>query len=143
MFRGIVALLLTQGTGDGRPAKVGASGQVDRSYVGRILRRTLLAPDIVETIVSANEPSGLTLERLVKRMPFVWEGQPEEVGVCGTVRSPQRHSSMVSGVGSIPELGKGTAGGGPPRKRKFRSDIDDVISTRPSSPMSAASRHRG
>ena len=49
----------------------GALG-LDRSYVGRMMRLTLLAPDIVEAIVNGREPSGLSLERLVRRMPVEW-----------------------------------------------------------------------
>ena len=41
---------------------------VDRSYVGRVMRLALLAPDIVDAIVDGREPSGLSLERLVKGM---------------------------------------------------------------------------
>ena len=55
---------------------------VDRSYVGRIMRLALLAPDIVEAIVRGEEPSGLSLERLVKGMPVVWEEQRETLGLC-------------------------------------------------------------
>ena len=51
---------------------------MDRSYVSRIMRLTLLAPDIVEAIVEGREPSGLSLERLVKKMPVVWREQREE-----------------------------------------------------------------
>ena len=50
---------------------------VDRSYVGRIMRLALLAPDIVDAIVRGDEPSGLSLEGLVKGMPMVWEEQRE------------------------------------------------------------------
>ncbi len=50
---------------------------VDRSYVGRIMRLALLAPDIVEAIVRGEEPSGASLERLVKGMPVLWEEQRE------------------------------------------------------------------
>ena len=53
---------------------------VDRSYVGRILRLALLAPDIVEAIVEGQEPSGLSLEKLVKGLPAVWEEQRERLG---------------------------------------------------------------
>ena len=53
---------------------------VDRSYVGRIIRLALLAPDIVEAIVRAQEPSGVSLERLTKRIPVVWEAQRETFG---------------------------------------------------------------
>ena len=53
---------------------------LDRSYVSRIMRLTLLAPDIVEAIVEGREPSGLSLERLVKEMPVAWAEQREELG---------------------------------------------------------------
>ncbi len=56
----------------------GALG-LDRSYVSRIMRLTLLAPDIVEVIVEGREPSGLSLERLVKGMPTVWAEQRERL----------------------------------------------------------------
>ncbi len=52
---------------------------VDRSYVGRIMRLALLAPDIVEAIVRGEEPGGLSLQRLVKRMPAVWAEQRERL----------------------------------------------------------------
>ena len=34
----------------------------DRTYVGRMLRLTSLAPDIVEAILRGDEPEGLSLE---------------------------------------------------------------------------------
>jgi hypothetical protein len=52
-----------------------ASLDVDRSYVGRILRLALLAPDIVEAILRGAEPSGLSLERLTKGVPMLWAKQ--------------------------------------------------------------------
>ncbi len=54
--------------------------QVDRSYIGRIMRLALLTPDIVEAIVRGDEPSGLSLERLVKGMPMVWAERRERLG---------------------------------------------------------------
>ena len=53
---------------------------LDRSYVSRIMRLTLLAPVIVEAIVDGREPSGLSLERLVKGMPMVWQEQLGRLG---------------------------------------------------------------
>jgi hypothetical protein len=47
---------------------------VDASYVGRILSLALLAPDIVEAIVTGQEPDGLTLGKLY-RTPVGWEEQ--------------------------------------------------------------------
>ena len=72
---------------------------VDRSYVGRILRLTLLAPDMVEAIVSGNEPSGLSLERLVRAMPELWEKQRRRFGF--------RHNASVP---AIPRQRRPTAG---------------------------------
>ena len=54
---------------------------VDRSYVGRIMRLALLAPDIVEAIVRGDEPSGLSLEQLIKGLPMQWATQRDRTGV--------------------------------------------------------------
>ena len=56
---------------------------VDGSYVSRIIRLCLLAPDIVEAIVEGREPSGLSLERLVGGLPVVWEEQREKLWLDG------------------------------------------------------------
>ena len=45
------------------------------------MRLALLAPDIVEAIVDGREPSGLSLERLVKGLPVVWEEQRQLFGL--------------------------------------------------------------
>ena len=51
---------------------------VDNSYVARLLRLTLLAPDIVEAILDGTEPSGLSLGKLY-RAPMEWERQRQEL----------------------------------------------------------------
>ena len=53
---------------------------VDNSYVARLLRLALLAPDIVEAILDGTEPSGLSLEVLY-RVPAGWEEQRRLVGM--------------------------------------------------------------
>ena len=45
-----------------------------RTSVGRIIRLTLLAPDIVEAIIKGEEPDGVSYGKLV-RLPVEWEGQ--------------------------------------------------------------------
>jgi len=47
----------------------------DRTYVGRMLRLTSLAPDIIEAILCGNEPDGLSLEKLRKNLPVRWDEQ--------------------------------------------------------------------
>jgi len=54
---------------------------VDRSYVGRITRLTLLAPGIVEGILRGAEPSGLSLGRLTRELPMEWQDQCERLGI--------------------------------------------------------------
>lgn len=49
--------------------------KVDRAYVSRILNLTLLAPDIVRAIMNGDEPSGLSLARLTRPFPVLWEEQ--------------------------------------------------------------------
>jgi hypothetical protein len=41
------------------------------------MRLALLAPDIVESIVRGEEPSGLSLEKLTKGVPMQWKKQRE------------------------------------------------------------------
>jgi len=50
-----------------------AALHLDRSFVARVLRLTLLAPDIVEAILSGDEPSGLTYKDLsAGKFPDLW-----------------------------------------------------------------------
>jgi hypothetical protein len=46
---------------------------VTRSFVNRLLRLTLLAPDIVEAILEGRQPKGVQLEELTDAMPSEWE----------------------------------------------------------------------
>jgi len=49
---------------------------LDRSYVTRMMRLALLAPDIVDAIMDGREPEGLTFKKLTtKPVPMSWEEQ--------------------------------------------------------------------
>ena len=50
---------------------------VTRSFVNRLLRLTLLAPDIVEAIPEGRRPKGLLLEQLTDAIPSEWDKQRE------------------------------------------------------------------
>ena len=54
---------------------------VDSSYAARLLRLTLLAPDLVEAILDGTEPTGLSLETLY-RAPADWEEQRKAPTAC-------------------------------------------------------------
>ena len=45
------------------------------SYMTRVLRLTLLAPDIVESILHGRQGPEVTLARLLERFPTEWEDQ--------------------------------------------------------------------
>jgi hypothetical protein len=48
---------------------------IDHSYVGRILRLTLLAPDIVEAILDGRQSETATIATLSHAFPLCWEAQ--------------------------------------------------------------------
>ena len=45
------------------------------SYMTRVLRLALLAPDIVEAIIDGRQGPGVTLERALEPLPVDWHGQ--------------------------------------------------------------------
>ena len=49
--------------------------KVDRSYVGRILQLTSLAPQIIQKIVDSETPNGISLRNLRRGIPVVWKDQ--------------------------------------------------------------------
>jgi hypothetical protein len=59
----------------GTLAEMADSERISRSYVSRILRLTLLAPDIVERILDGRPMAGLP--QLLRPFPVVWERQRE------------------------------------------------------------------
>ena len=67
---------------DGRYASVSdraRAEKIDRTYVGDILRLTLSAPEIVESIVEGRQPAEMTLAVLMKPSPVLWEVQVREL----------------------------------------------------------------
>ncbi|MEZ5713718.1 MAG: hypothetical protein R3D85_00200 [Paracoccaceae bacterium] len=46
------------------------------SYMARVLRLTLLAPDIVEAILNGTQGPGVTLARVLESIPLEWCEQP-------------------------------------------------------------------
>ena len=59
--------------------EIAAAEKINESYVGRVLRLTLLAPDIVEAILNGRQPAGLQLDRLLKRFRVEWREQRAEL----------------------------------------------------------------
>jgi hypothetical protein len=55
--------------------EIAAAEKLNASYVGRVLRLTLLAPDIIEAILDGRQPAGLTLASLMQPFAVGWEAQ--------------------------------------------------------------------
>ncbi|BAE49147.1 hypothetical protein [Paramagnetospirillum magneticum] len=56
--------------------------KINPSYLTRIYRLTLLAPDIVETILDGRQPRTLHLADLMDDMPVEWDQQRERYGMA-------------------------------------------------------------
>lgn len=55
--------------------EIAEAEDIAETYVGRVLRLTLLAPDIVETILGGSQPPGTTLPLLLRPFPTEWSRQ--------------------------------------------------------------------
>ena len=55
--------------------EIAAKEKIDKSYVGDVLRLSLLAPDIVEMILDGRQPPALQFEQLRKSLPLEWQAQ--------------------------------------------------------------------
>lgn len=49
--------------------------KINQSYLCRVLRLTLLAPDIVEAILDGRQPPDLQLDQLLRPLPVEWDEQ--------------------------------------------------------------------
>lgn len=50
------------------------------SYMTRVLRLTLLSPDIVEAILDGRQGPEVTLAKMLEPFPLAWAAQPEHFG---------------------------------------------------------------
>lgn len=55
--------------------EMAAAEKINASYVCRVLRLTLLAPDIVEVILDGRHPAEVTLAVLMESFPVEWREQ--------------------------------------------------------------------
>ena len=56
-------------------SELAAAEKLDRSFVSHMLRLTLLAPDLVESILDGRQPPTMQLQPLVRGFPVEWERQ--------------------------------------------------------------------
>ena len=55
--------------------EIAAAEKINPSYVSRLLRTTLLAPEIVEAILDGRQPEEVTLPGLLQGVAVEWEAQ--------------------------------------------------------------------
>lgn len=92
--------------------EIAGAEKINASYVGRVLRLTLLAPDIVEEILDGRQPTEMTLAVLTRPFPVVWREQAAVFLL--------EHSNALD-----PELPAPTylLGGGRPSERPFQQTL--------------------
>ena len=56
-------------------SEIGDAEGISKSYVSRILRLALLAPDIVDAVLAGRTGQGVMLEQLERPLPASWEEQ--------------------------------------------------------------------
>ena len=57
--------------------------KVNDSYLSRVLRLTLLAPDMVESILDGRQPRSIELSALMRPFLLSWDQQREDLGFQG------------------------------------------------------------
>lgn len=56
--------------------EIAKAEDINPSYVSRLLRMTLLSPEIVEAILAGQQPQELTMARAMQPFSNVWADQP-------------------------------------------------------------------
>jgi hypothetical protein len=64
--------------------EIATAEKINASYVGRVLRLTLLAPDIVEAILDGRQPSAMTLAVLMRPFAVGWQGPASNVRIVAS-----------------------------------------------------------
>jgi hypothetical protein len=59
----------------GSVAELAEAEKINKSYVSRVLRLSLLAPPIIEAILNGRQPPTLGLPVLLEPLPVEWEAQ--------------------------------------------------------------------
>ncbi len=56
-------------------AELAAAERINPSYLARVLRLTLLAPNIVESVLDGCSRNSITLEQVMRMLPSTWDAQ--------------------------------------------------------------------
>ena len=67
----------------GSLAELAAAEKIERSFLGKTLRLTLLAPDIVEAILDGRQSHALALPTSLEPLPNLWNEQRSSMASAG------------------------------------------------------------
>jgi hypothetical protein len=56
-------------------AEIAEAEKINEAYVGRLVRLTLLAPEVIEAILDGRQHVGISLLQLMKPVPVGWKEQ--------------------------------------------------------------------
>jgi len=73
-------------------AELAERERIAPSYMTRVMRLTLLAPEIVEAILDGRHAGGTSLESLRKEFPLAWEIQKQELSLAHTAANSARRT---------------------------------------------------
>lgn len=65
--------------------ELATKAKVNLSYLARVLRLTLLAPDIIEAILCGKQPKTLSLLDIFRSMPYDWSEQRQQYGFANRI----------------------------------------------------------
>ena len=75
--------------------EISEAEKINKSYISRILRLAVLAPEIVEAVLEGRADQALMLERLERPLPASWVEQRACIGAPKNVREPSDVASPV------------------------------------------------
>ena len=62
------------------PKELAEKEKVEVTHMNRVMRLTLLAPDIIEAVLNGKQPRTLTLQNVVRGFPISWQEQRKVFG---------------------------------------------------------------
>jgi hypothetical protein len=80
--------------------EIAAAEAINESYIARVLRLTLLAPEIVEEILEGRQSCEITLAPLMRSFPVGWAKQ-RRLKPCAIASAASVWSRMRASVGCI------------------------------------------
>jgi hypothetical protein len=94
--------------------EIAETEKVDRSFVNRVLRLTLLAPDIQEAILDGRQPKAMRLEELTRAISGEWQRQRDQLILLpmqegGLERNQNRDCGHLRPDEAAEQLGVGTS----------------------------------